>query len=520
MKIVKFIYVLYKIQLLSPIGIYSLFSSIYSSGINLMTLLHIAGKKYGNNIALIDDRETITYQRLLAESINLAHCLKQKTHLHSGQKVGFLCRNHVSLVKSIFAVSRLGANVYLLNTEMSKNQLNQFVARHDFDLIIYDEELSELLEQSHYSKKKVLSYHDRLPAINNLQLESYALPAIPRTYGSKIVLQTSGTTGISKDAAHKPSLFNYLHPFIAFIKRLRILKYHSAYIATPIYHGYGLAVLLLFIPLGKTVVVSCGFNAKKACNLVHEHQVEVVTVVPSMLQKMLESDAEKLASLRCVASGGAKLHTKLVNQTFMILGRVLYNLYGTSEAGLNFIATPQDLEYSPLTVGKKIKGMRVKFLDRDMNELNNGKIGQLCIQNDWSIKNRNKSWIQTGDLGYQDENGYYFLCGRTDDMVVSGGENVYPIEVEQVLMEHTLIEDVAIIGVQDDLFGQRLQAYVLPKENQNLTEKELLEWLRPRVARFQLPKEIKIVNSLPYTSLGKLNKKQLISVNMGKEAKM
>jgi fatty-acyl-CoA synthase len=143
-----------------------------------------------------------------------------------------------------------------------------------------------------------------------------------------------------------------------------------------------------------------------------------------------------------------------------------------------------------------------------MNQVENGKIGQLCIKNEWSMSNRNSPWIETGDLGYRDENGYYFLCGRTDDMVVSGGENVYPIEVEQVLIKHSLIEDVAIIGIDDKQFGQRLKAFVLPVKNASLTEEELFEWLRSRVARFHLPKEIKFVEYMPYTPLGKLDKKQ------------
>ena len=111
----------------------------------------------------------------------------------------------------------------------------------------------------------------------------------------------------------------------------------------------------------------------------------------------------------------------------------MYNLYGTSEAGLNIIATPQDLKYSAKTIGKKINGVRLKILDDNKNEVKIGKIGQFCIKNRWSMRNGNNSWIETGDLGYQDIKGYYFLCGRVDDMIVSAGENVYPFEVEQIL---------------------------------------------------------------------------------------
>ncbi|WP_430787402.1 AMP-binding protein [Virgibacillus flavescens] len=510
MKVFKLIYILYKIKLLSPAGLYRLMEAVFTCGINLMVLLHFAGKKYPTEVAVVDDHETLTYEQLLAQSNKLARCLRENKRLKPGKHVGFLCKNHASFIKAIFAVSRLGADVYLLNPEMSKIQFNELVDRYQFDLVIYDAELSTFVEQSSYTNDTILSYHESLPAINNFLLSpAKDTQPLPRSSASKIILQTSGTTGFSKKAAHKPSLFNYLDPFIAFVMRLKLLNHRTAYIATPIYHGYGLAVFLLFIPLGKKAVISSGFHAKRACGLIRDHQAEVVTVVPLMLQEMLRTNAQDLKSLVCIASGGAKLSAKLTEKTYKELGNVLYNLYGTSEAGLNFIATPQDLLYSTSTVGRKINGMQLKVLDRDMNEVETGEAGQFCIKNSWSMRDRNSAWMETGDLGYQDNNGYYFLCGRTDEMIISGGENVYPAEVENVLMKHSFIEDVAIIGINDEKFGQRLKAFVVPVENASLTENEIMEWLRSRVARYQLPREIELVDDLPYTALGKLDKKQL-----------
>lgn len=145
----------------------------------------------------------------------------------------------------------------------------------------------------------------------------------------------------------------------------------------------------------------------------------------------------------------------------------------------------------------------------NMEEVRVGEIGHFCITNDWSIRNKKNRWIQTGDVGFCDEQGYYFLLGRTDDMVVSGGENVYPIEVEQVLITHHEIEDVAVIGVTDEQYGQRLKAFILPIKNATITNEDITTWLRSRVARFQMPKEIMLVEEMPYTSLGKIDKKLL-----------
>lgn len=506
----KLIYVLYKMRLLSPSVLYRLISGIHKYGINLMALLSFAEKAYGDRTALIDENETLSYKELMSQSEKISIILKDKYQLKSGHKVGFLCRNHSSLVKSLFAMSQSGTDMYLLNAELSSSQLNNLLDNTDFHLLVYDYELSSLIDDSSYSKARLLSYHDHLPAINNLlKINLNTTLKIKRSSNSKLVILTGGTTGNSKNAAHKPSLFNYLNPFIALVTRLKLINYKTAYIATPIYHGYGVAMLLLFIVMGKKVVIHNRFNAIKACHLICKHNVEVITVVPLMIHKMLKHNVDDLKSLACIVSGGAELNPKLVLNTTSQLGDVLYNLYGTSEAGLNIIAMPQDLRYSAKTLGKKIDGVRLKVLDENKNEVRVGSAGQFCINNRWSMRNKNNSWIETGDLGYRDDKGYYFLCGRVDDMVVSAGENIYPVEIEQVLRNHPQIEDVAVIGIRDENFGQRLKAFVLPAENANLSQEELLEWLRSRVARFQLPKEISLVKHMPYTDLGKLDKKLL-----------
>ncbi|WP_246168325.1 AMP-binding protein [Paenibacillus antarcticus] len=509
MRIYKLLYVLNKIRLLSPLAVFRLAAAIYTNGINLLTLLRFSAKTYGDQVALVDEQETLTYNQLFARSEELSVTLSERYQLGSGKKVGLICQNHASLIKTIFAVSATGADVYLLNSEMSDIQLNDILEHHHFDLLVIDEQRFHSREKCTYTQAILMSYHHTRPAINNLTPITCSSKQKRRNSTGKLVLLTGGTTGRAKEAAHKPSLFNYLDPFYDFLIRLKILQYDTAYIATPIYHGYGIAVLLLFGALGKKVVVRRGFNAEMACNLIREHRVEVVTVVPLMLHKMLRTNVSDLKSLTCIASGGAELSPKLTQETLNQLGEVLYNLYGTSETGLNMIATPQDLVHSLCTIGRKIKGVDLKILDKYKNEVKLGEVGQLCIKNRWSMRNGTHTWIETGDLGYQDEKGYYYLCGRADSMIISAGENVYPLEVEQVLLTHPQVEDAGVIGVSDEHFGQRLKAFVLLQADAQMETEELIEWLRPRLARFQLPKEIVLVDDLPYTSLGKLNRKLL-----------
>ncbi|CAM3064403.1 AMP-binding protein [Filibacter tadaridae] len=293
MMVHNFISVLSKMKLLSPLGMSRLVAAIYKHGINVMILLSIYEKVYSNKIALIDEKESISYRQLWIQCENLSHNLKSKYGLGKKQKVAFLCQNHASFIKAIFSVSRLGSDIYLLNTEMSVSQFDELANEHQFNLLVYDESLSHLV--SNFPNEKVLSFHNTLPAIN--QMIKRKIPdkhKIKRASTSRIVLLTGGTTGKPKVAEHQPSLINYVNPFLTLLTKLKLLERKNTYIATPIYHGYGIAILLSFIALGKTVVICREFNAQKACNLIREHQIEAMTVVPLMIDKMLKHHVDDL----------------------------------------------------------------------------------------------------------------------------------------------------------------------------------------------------------------------------------
>jgi fatty-acyl-CoA synthase len=465
-----------------------------------MTLLEVAAKRFSDKTAIVSDEGSKRYEELLEESNRLALHMYHHLHIENGKKVAILCRNHIPLIEFIFAVSRTGADIKLLNTEMGKEQLRELLDTNEYDAIIYDKEFAPVIEQLTFSGVKVVTED------NDVNNQIYT--RIPRTSSGKLILQTGGTTGKPKEAGHKPSLFNYLNPFIAFINRLNLLNYHTAYIGTPIFHGYGMAVLLLFIALGKTCVITRSFEVEKACHVIEQNQVEVVSVVPTMLDRMLKHNVNSLRTLKCIASGGAKLSPTLVQETFQHLGDVLYNLYGTSEAGLMVIATPDDLHYSPFTLGKKITGVQLNIMDGDKQKSPIGNLGEFYVKTSWSMQNRNNSWMKTGDMGYRDELGYFYLSGRSDEMVVSGGENVFPADIERVLLIHPHIFDAAVVGEEDEEFGERLVAYVV---TDSLHEEEILTWLKPRVARYQMPKDIHIIKEIPYSSVGKQDKKKLTS---------
>ncbi|WP_033541818.1 AMP-binding protein [Planococcus sp. CAU13] len=508
--------ILDQLNFLSPSNLGRLGRALRQNGVNLMLLFALTEKTGGHKTALVDSRETVSYGELQKRCDTLARHLAEQYGLENGRKVAFFCKNHASLVSGIFTVSRLGADVFLLNSSMSQQQFDRLMEEHDFDFLIYDDEFSGIIEKSPYRNPKLASYHETETAISRLSAETSAEKhKLPPASSGKIVLLTGGTTGKPKQVVHRPSLFNFLQPFSALLNRLQLPQYKTAYIATPIYHGYGIAVLLSFFALGKKVVIQDSFDAKRACAIIREHQVEVVTVVPLMVHKMLKANKEDLRSLSCIASGGAKLNPALVEEVNHHLGGVLYNLYGTSEAGLNIIADPEDLKQHAGTLGRLIEGGQLRVM-KDGKEMKPGSIGEFCFQNKWSMQNSQSRWIQTGDIGYYDSDGYYFLCGRTDDLIISAGNNIYPLEIEAALTRHPSVEDAAVIGVDDVYGGQMLTAYVQLRPGEKLPAEALTAWLRTRLAGFQIPRDFVFVKELPYTAVGKLDRKRVqAGMNIG-----
>ncbi|WP_461671117.1 AMP-binding protein, partial [Mycobacterium tuberculosis] len=274
-------------------------------------------------------------------------------------------------------------------------------------------------------------------------------PAPVKAASGRIMLLTGGTTGQAKRVPHQPSLLHYLPPVHALLTKLPYLKGRTVYIATPIAHGYGIANLFLFIALGYKICLSPRFDAGEACRLIDRHRVEVATLVPIMLRKMLRQDGNALRSLRCIASGGAELSPKLAQEAMDHIGDVVFNLYGTTEGGLTTIATPHDLKQSAGTIGRVIPGVPLRVLDHNGKPARGGSAGRMCIRVGHSLSKRRNVWVDTGDIGIRESTGLYRLCGRSDDMIVSGGENVFPVDVEQAIAEHPLIEDAAVIGASD-----------------------------------------------------------------------
>ncbi|CAI3928609.1 O-succinylbenzoic acid-CoA ligase MenE or related acyl-CoA synthetase (AMP-forming) (MenE/FadK) (PDB:5EY9) (PUBMED:25151136 [Commensalibacter communis] len=504
-EMLKGIKALYQIKLLSFNGLWYLINAIHAVGMNLMALLYVAQKLYPNRIAFQDDTDQITYRDLYLQSQRLADQLYQHYDIQPRQKIAVIAYNHLSLVHSLFALSVLGADIYLINAEISPTQFQRLNEKHQFKWIIHDPEIQYVsLDQSIF-----MDHHLSISINSLLKEKNYLLHQKRKVrHFSKIIVLTSGSTGNFKSAERSSKVGNFLIPFYQLLAQLNLYRYQSIYIATPIYHGFGMATLCMAVILGATSYLQKKFIAQDACDLLEKHQIEVVTLVPLMLSRMLRCDERKLRSLQCIITGGAAIAEPLVNETLSKLGNILFNLYGTSEAGVCMIATPNDLQKSPKTIGKPIPGLQAKIVENGQT-MTDG-VGELYIKCAWSIQS--KIWIKTGDLAFKDLNGYYYLQGRADDMIVSGGENVYPYSLEQTLINHPMVAEAFVLVIFDSEFGQRLVAFIVVEKNQSISEEELYAWLKTKIARYQMPKRILLIDEIPITIIGKPDKKKLLQL--------
>jgi fatty-acyl-CoA synthase len=287
------------------------------------------------------------------------------------------------------------------------------------------------------------------------------------------------------------------------------------------FHALGFAQALVGIGLGSTLVLRRRFDPEETLARVDEHRATAMVMVPVMLQRTLELGDEKISqhdhsSLRIIFLSGSALPPDVAKRAIKAFGPVVYNLYGSTEISYATIATPNDLKDDPSSVGKVVRGSVVKIFDEDGNELPPGETGRIFVGNLWQFegytggggKDQIEGLMSSGDLGHFDEHGRLHIDGRDDEMIVSGGENVFPAEVEDLLSTHERIEAAAVVGVDDEKFGQRLKAFVVTRGD-GLTEDEVKDYVKENLARYKVPRDVVFLDELPRNATGKVVKREL-----------
>jgi acyl-CoA synthetase (AMP-forming)/AMP-acid ligase II len=483
----------------------------------------VLANRYPDEPMIVDELGTLTFSEVHTRTNALAHALSDAGVLE-GDGVGILCRNHRGFIEATVATSKLGANSLYLNTAFAGPQLAEVVAGERPRAIIYDEEFAALLTDAGKRRKRFVAWHDSErcsdPTLDELIEAGDPDDVVPPEREGRAVILTSGTTGSPKGASRSNP--HSLDPAVSLLSTIPFKARQVTHIAAPLFHSWGFAHLSLGLILGSTHVLRRRFEPEGCLAAVAGHRCDALVVVPVMMQRIIELPEETRAkydvsSLKVVAVSGSALPGDLAIQWMDAFGDTLYNLYGSTEAAWASIATPADMRAAPGTAGRPPRGTVVKLYGQDGREVPIGQTGRIFVANEMLFegytgggsKDVIDALMATGDVGRFDEAGRLFVEGRDDEMIVSGGENVFPQEVEHVLVRHEAVSEVAAVGVDDPEFGQRLRAFVVLDEGRQASADELKAYVRRNLARFKVPREIVFLGELPRNATGKVLKREL-----------
>ena len=489
--------ILYRLHIISPKGIFVWAKSLIYEGISLMALLRFAAHFYPQRCAITDEKQSLSYQELYVRTRQLTEILHTEYHLQPKMSVALLGRNSLILSLLLHALSRLGIRTTLLSTDLGTEQITAYLQKHHYHLIIYDSDLKQIPTELPCVAVTTEKINDIL-LDKHSQVREIKLPKIWR--GREIVIHSGGTSGKFKTIARRPSLTSFLAPLFALLRDIRIYQYERVLISLPFYHGFGLSTLIISLLMGKKICLQKRFDVLQTLAIIQQEKIEVMPIVPAMLARFwqIEGAKKKMKSLRCLISGGDRLPKSLIDTTHQQIGEVLFNLYGTSEAGFFMLANPKELaSFKETTLGKPIRGVDCKVKD-----CNRQGIGTLWVRSRWAMRGLRNQWQNTGDLVSQNSEGYFFHHGRADRMVVCGGENVQPEHIEQVLLSHPMIIAARAFTVPDPNFGNVIHTEIECTPKATLTEATLLDWLRPQLSRAEMPHSIRF-KTIEMLSTGK-----------------
>jgi fatty-acyl-CoA synthase len=486
----------------------------------------IAAARFPNHRAIVDDRGTVTFAEVQHRTNALANELKAHG-IGAGDGVAIMCRNHRGFIEATVACSKLGANALYLNTAFASPQIADVLSREDPAAVIYDEEFTDLVSAGAAGRRRFIAWSDGArpgpePLIEEMIAGGDRSELAPPPEKGRVVILTSGTTGSPKGAARKQP--DSLEPAAALFSKIPLRAGETTVIAAPLFHSWGFAHFTLAQALCSTLVLRRRFDPEETLRAIAQQRASTLVVVPVMLQRMLDLGPETIArydthSLRVIAVSGSALAGELAIRAMDTFGEVLYNLYGSTEVAWATIATPEDLRAAPGTAGRPPMGTVVKLLDESGREVPRGQAGRIFVANEFVFEGYTgggskeviDGLMSTGDVGHLDSEGMLFVDGRDDEMIVSGGENVFPREVEDLLADHPAVEEVAVVGVLDQEFGQRLLAYVVLREGAALSQQEAQAHVKANLARFKVPRDVIFLPELPRNATGKVVKRELVT---------
>jgi fatty-acyl-CoA synthase len=480
-----------------------------------------AALRHGERTAIIDERGSMTYQELDENSNALANAWIEHG-LRAGEGVAILVRNHRGFLESVFAAGKCGARIILLNTSFAGPQIREVAQREGTHLLVHDEEYGELLDDIEPEHGSWFAWTDepREDSIEALMKSGDRSSPPKPSEQARVTILTSGTTGTPKGAPRsEPKSLGLLGGLLS---KVPFRAREVTELCVPMFHALGFAQALVGVGLGSTLVIRRRYDPEETLRSLERHRATAMVMVPVMLaravDKLEEMESEPdTSALRIIFLSGSALGADLAVRAMKAFGPVVYNLYGSTEVAYATIATPEDLRAEPATAGKVVRGSVVKLFDENGQEVPEGETGRIFVGNLGQFEGYtgggSKEMIQglmsSGDVGHFDSEGRLFIDGRDDEMIVSGGENVFPAEVEELLSSHEAISEAAVIGVDDEQFGQRLKAFVVTRGGANLSEDEVKGYVKENLARYKVPREVAFLDELPRNATGKVLKREL-----------
>jgi fatty-acyl-CoA synthase len=488
----------------------------------------MAARVDAHGTALIDEDGHLSFGEIDSLANGLANALCERG-IGPGESVAMLCRNGRWFVLVATALARAGATALLLNTGFAGPQTKEVLEREGVRAVVYDREFAEMVEShvGHLDLYVTDTGNDGSPDGSGGESLSRLLASAPRTRPSppaepaSLIILTSGTTGTPKGARRSSP-----KGLVAVTGMFSLIPWRTGdvhLVAAPMFHALGGGAVLIASQLVQTIVTRRRFDPEATLADIERHGVTGMTVVPVMLQRILDLpdgviDKYDTSTLRLVECSGSALPGSLALRWMDRFGDNLYNMFGSTEVAAATVATPTDLRAAPGTAGRIVPGVAVRLYDEGGNPVTEpGQTGSIYVGSalrfdsytSGDTKDSIDGLLSIGDVGHFDEEGRLFVGGRDDDMIVSGGENVYPREVEDLLADHPDVVEAAVLGVDDERYGQRLVAFVVKRDGSSLTEDDVKAHVKQNLASYKVPRDVSFLDELPRTSTGKIVKREL-----------
>jgi fatty-acyl-CoA synthase len=497
-------------------------------GPHMAVMLH--AQVWPDRLAVADTRRRLTYADFEREVNQVAHALVS-LGVGPGDRVAIMLPNCVEYLVVLQALPRVGASAVQIGTRLKSGEIEYILGNAQPRAILVHSTFSGEMEPA--------SRRAGVPAGAVLELDddggSYQRlvsaqpgdrpPALAgKSADSSVIVYTSGTTGKPKGASRNMSRTG-LDAVADLIATVGVEHQDVHLVVCPLYHSAAPAFALIMMSLGGSVVVMDHFEAEDALATIAREKVTCAFMVPTQLVRLTGVDPEvrrrhDLSSLRWILSGAAPLTTETARRFQDAYGPILWNFYGATETGLVTLAGPADHAARPGTVGRVLAGNQIRVLGEDGRELPFGEVGELYVRNSMLItgyhrdkdstdKAMKEGFFSVGDLARVDADGFVYLASRVHDMVISGGVNIYPAEIEEHLHRHPDVIEAAVVGIPDDEWGERLVAFIVTRPGAALSAEEIIQFCREGLADYKRPRQVEFMDALPRNPTGKVLKREL-----------